>query len=290
MNCSTTLAKFAAAFVKAQAELKSVGFDANNPYFHSQYATLGAIIDAARPILAKYDLGVIQFPCNADGGRLGVETVIIHGSGEWMGGMFTLTTAQVDKAGSPKIATAQNEASSITYCKRYGWAAALGMYADSDDDGAVSSGTVAAAAPARVATAAPSAPATKEPLAPSDIRHIASCVPGDKFPSIFGKVVDITPTKTGKATGYKMDVSPGVTVTVFLFAKPAKDVEKGDTAELVGVYASEYDKKDSAGKPTGQKAMSWAMAGIVPASKNARTTAAPAVTGAASDADDPLPF
>jgi hypothetical protein len=37
-------------------------FDATNPFLKSKYASLGAVIQASRPILAKHKLSLVQFP------------------------------------------------------------------------------------------------------------------------------------------------------------------------------------------------------------------------------------
>ena len=48
-------------------------FDATNPFLKSKYASLGAVIQASRPILAKHKLSLMQFPISdANGHRRGV--------------------------------------------------------------------------------------------------------------------------------------------------------------------------------------------------------------------------
>lgn len=42
-----------AAFVAAQAELRPAQFDSTNPFLKNRYASLGAIIEASQPILAR---------------------------------------------------------------------------------------------------------------------------------------------------------------------------------------------------------------------------------------------
>ena len=37
-------------------------FDATNPFLKSRYASLGAVIQASRAILAKHKLSLVQFP------------------------------------------------------------------------------------------------------------------------------------------------------------------------------------------------------------------------------------
>jgi len=62
MNKSETITHLAAALARAQAEMPVAVFDATNPFLKSKYASLGAVIQASRPILAKHKLSLVQFP------------------------------------------------------------------------------------------------------------------------------------------------------------------------------------------------------------------------------------
>ena len=55
-----------------------------------------------------------------------VETVLAHESGEWISGELLLPLTKAD---------AQGVGSAITYGRRYGLAAIVGIVADEDDDG-----------------------------------------------------------------------------------------------------------------------------------------------------------
>jgi len=129
MNKSESIANLAAALVKAQAEIPAAKFDATNPFLKNKYASLGAIIEAARPHLAKHGLSVTQFPVNEDF-QIGLTTVLLHASGEWMSS--TLTLPVTDEKGK---STAQVAGSVISYLRRYALASVLGIYADEDTDG-----------------------------------------------------------------------------------------------------------------------------------------------------------
>ena len=50
------------ALVKAIAETQNVVADAQNPFHKNSYATLGAHLNAIKPIFAKHGLAIIQFP------------------------------------------------------------------------------------------------------------------------------------------------------------------------------------------------------------------------------------
>lgn len=126
--------KLATALVAFQAECPSVPYDSVNPHFKSRFASLAAIHRVIQPILAKHGLAVVQMPISEDG-RAGVETTIIHASGEALAQRFTLPTAKNDPQGA---------GAAITYARRYGLAGALGIVADEDDDGEAAQGRTAA--------------------------------------------------------------------------------------------------------------------------------------------------
>jgi hypothetical protein len=122
--------KLCEALVKAVGDLSNVAKTAANPYFKSKYAPLDAIIDATRPVLAKHGLAVIQEPLFMEG-TAGVETTIVHKEG----GSKSSTLLLPLKDQSP-----QGVGSAITYARRYSLAAVLGIAAEDDDDGNISTG------------------------------------------------------------------------------------------------------------------------------------------------------
>lgn len=130
MNKSETIAKLAEALSRAQAEMPAAKFNSVNPFLKNKYADLGSIIDTAKPVLGKFGLAVTQLPINDGEGRVGVETVLTHASGEWISTQFSLPLA--DEKGK---SGAQVAGSIITYLRRYSLAAILGMYSDEDTDG-----------------------------------------------------------------------------------------------------------------------------------------------------------
>jgi len=104
-------------------------FDATNPFLKNKYASLGSVIEASKPILAKYGLAVSQL-VTSDHGLVGVETVLIHESGEWISN--TASLSQDDEKGK---SGAQVAGSIISYLRRYSLSSILNMYADEDNDG-----------------------------------------------------------------------------------------------------------------------------------------------------------
>ena len=103
-------------------------FDATNPFLKSKYATLGAVIQASRPILAKHKLSLVQFPIS-DATSIGVESILTHESGEFVSERILIPLSE--EKGKSKV---QSAGSTLTYLRRYSWASILGMYSDEDTD------------------------------------------------------------------------------------------------------------------------------------------------------------
>lgn len=146
---SESIAKLAAALVKVQSELQPVKKDTENPFFHSMYADLGAVIDASRPLLTKNGLALTQLPGRSrltheatdEDGRVvhyGVVTLVtklLHESGEWI----EVTSEIPCRFGDPQRAMA-----AWTYLRRGAMQAVVGIAAEDDDDGnAAAKGTQA---------------------------------------------------------------------------------------------------------------------------------------------------
>ena len=129
MNKSESITHLAAALAKAQSEMPVAVFDATNPFLKSKYASLGAVIQASRPILAKHKLSLVQFPIS-DANGIGVESVLAHESGEFVSDRILIPLTE--EKGKSKV---QSAGSTLTYLRRYSWASILGMYSDEDSDG-----------------------------------------------------------------------------------------------------------------------------------------------------------
>lgn len=123
MRMSPSIGKLIAALATAQGEMKGAAKDATNPHFRSKYPTLASVCDACDP-LAKHGIAYLQ-PTRAEGVHVTVTTMLAHSSGEWIAQDLTLTAGQ---------ATPQAVGSAITYGRRYGLAAMVGI-APEDDDG-----------------------------------------------------------------------------------------------------------------------------------------------------------
>jgi hypothetical protein len=132
--------KLNAALVSAIAELRSVTKDKVNPHFKSKFASLDAITEAARPILAKHGLAITQMPeYDSVSQTAGVVTRVIHSSGESSESKLLLPV----KSNDPMAC-----GSAISYSRRYSISAVLMICADEDDDG------VSASTPSKAITRA----------------------------------------------------------------------------------------------------------------------------------------
>jgi len=129
MTKSESIKHLATALAQAQAEMPVAIFDATNPFLKNKYASLGAVIQASRPILAKHKLSLIQFTIS-DPTSIGVESILVHESGEFFAerALIPLT----EEKGKSRV---QSAGSTLTYLRRYSWASILGMYSDEDSDG-----------------------------------------------------------------------------------------------------------------------------------------------------------
>lgn len=129
MNRSETIGALAEALSALQGELSHVG--KNSHGYGYDYADLAAVLDIARPLLAKHGLALTQFPALGEPGTVALESILAHKSGEWMSAIYAMPV-EVKKG----MSGAQNVGSIITYARRYAMSAILGI-AQTDDDAAV---------------------------------------------------------------------------------------------------------------------------------------------------------
>jgi hypothetical protein len=115
----------AAALVKAQKGFSPALKSADNPFFKSKYADLGACVDAVLDSLNENGIALVQ-NCHESTDGVIVETVFVHESGE------TLSTGKLHVPAGKH--DAQGYGSALTYARRYSLMAACGI-APADDDG-----------------------------------------------------------------------------------------------------------------------------------------------------------
>lgn len=128
MNKSESIKNLSIALCKAQSEMGGAVKDAANPFFKSKYADLSAVVKAVKDPFTNNGLSYVQFPIE-QGGRIGVETILMHESGEYLSNEFTVQLSKQD---------AQGAGSAITYCRRYALQAIAGIPSEDDDGNAAS--------------------------------------------------------------------------------------------------------------------------------------------------------
>lgn len=126
MNSSPDIKDIATALCKVQTDLQAAIKDANNPHFKSKYASLEAVWDVIRAPLVCNGLSVVQ-PVRYEQGFSGVivQTILMHGpSGQWIASDVPIPTAKL---------TPQEMGAAISYGRRYGLAALIGVTQEDDD-------------------------------------------------------------------------------------------------------------------------------------------------------------
>ena len=139
VTTSPTIGRLVLALSKAQLNFKPVLKQTDNAAFMragkaSKYADLATYIDATQEALAKEELVLMQWPdVSPEAKSMSLISILAHSSGEWVKGKLTLPALGRDGF------TAQTCGSSITYARRYSYAAITGC-ASEDDDGNSASG------------------------------------------------------------------------------------------------------------------------------------------------------
>ncbi len=129
MNRSESINELAAALAKAQAVMAGASKDNLNPHFKSKYADLASVWDACRKPLSDNGLSVVQTATASDDGRVGVETMLMHSSGQWLSEVLLMRPVKDDP---------QGVGSCVTYARRYALAAVAGVAPEDDDGNAAS--------------------------------------------------------------------------------------------------------------------------------------------------------
>jgi len=119
-----------AALIKAKAEFNPARKSSVNPHFKNRYADLAEVIEATEPALLKHGLVVLQPTRVDEQGRVILQTILLHESGEREVGEYLLVPSKQDP---------QGYGAAMTYARRYCWKGILGI-AEEDDDGESASG------------------------------------------------------------------------------------------------------------------------------------------------------
>ena len=177
INQSGKLEKLATALAKAQSEIVGARKTSKNPFFKSDYADLFEVLEATRPILSKHGLSIVQ---TNDGVEiigstafLHVGTMLMHTSGQWIRSFIPLpieSPVNCHKLGS-----------AMTYGRRYGLSAMVGIAQMDDDGNAATEGskTPKEIAPHHRKPTTPVATQAQPLVSPVDPRTLTDAIPID---------------------------------------------------------------------------------------------------------------
>jgi len=125
MKQSESITDLATALCLAQAQMGGAIKDSNNPFFKSSYADLASVIRVLKEPLANNGLSFVQFPITSEGGQgIGVCTMLMHSSGQWLQGEYLLPMDKVNPQGA---------LAAITYARRGALQSLFGIPAVDDD-------------------------------------------------------------------------------------------------------------------------------------------------------------
>jgi hypothetical protein len=126
---SESIDHLATALSATQSKMTAVPKLKNNPFYKSKYADIATIWDVLREPLTEQGLSICQ-AISGSGSLITVTTILLHKSGQWISSAFTVKA----KDESPT-----SVGSAITYARRYGLSASIGVVSEEDDDGSYAS-------------------------------------------------------------------------------------------------------------------------------------------------------
>ena len=140
MRFSDNLSNIAAALAKVQGEIKNPIKNQVNKGVQGapMYANLeDTLQDYVRPVCAKHGISVFQPIKTDESGKVGVCTVLLHESGEFIEGdyVYCEVVIPLSREGKKVLTEGQATGVCITYLRRYSLNAALGINGDKDTDG-----------------------------------------------------------------------------------------------------------------------------------------------------------
>ena len=125
MNHSPELDQLAPALCGLQAKIEAAPRNANNKQYGA-YADLPTCWSTVQPLLAEYGLSIVQTFQPTDRDEVCITTTLLHKSGQYISGTLNLPYG---RNGGP-----QGAGAAVTYGRRYGLAAIVGLVTDKDDD------------------------------------------------------------------------------------------------------------------------------------------------------------
>ncbi|WP_286181892.1 ERF family protein [Desulfovibrio sp. Huiquan2017] len=128
---SPEIIELAKAMIQVQQSLSPALKDAENTFTNSRYATLHSVMSACRDALLAHGIWLTQYPVSVEANQLGLVTKIVHAeTGQWQASLLTMPLPKNDP---------QGYGSAMTYARRYGLSALIGIVTENDDDGEMAS-------------------------------------------------------------------------------------------------------------------------------------------------------
>lgn len=119
---SPLLDQLAPALSSLQGELPHIAKDSKG--YGYNYSSLASTLDVLKPLLAKHGFSISQF----GGPNNTLITLLLHKSGQWIRG--TMDIIDIEMKGTN---AAQNRGAVLSYFKRYGIQAIVGMASEDND-------------------------------------------------------------------------------------------------------------------------------------------------------------
>jgi len=132
--CAGKITNLAKAMLEVQKVVHPAIKDKLNTLTQSRYATLKSVMEACSEALIDAGVWVTQYPVPVDGNAslLGLVTKLVHAeSGEWQESLLVMPLSTTNP---------QGYGSALTYARRYGLSALVGIVTEDDDANAACNG------------------------------------------------------------------------------------------------------------------------------------------------------
>lgn len=123
--CSDKVTELAKAMISVQQSITPALRDGVNNFTQSSYATLESVMEVCRKELLSHGIWMTQYPVSVEAGYMGLVTKIVHAAtGQWQASLIEMPLLKNDP---------QGYGSAITYARRYGLSALIGITTEDDD-------------------------------------------------------------------------------------------------------------------------------------------------------------
>lgn len=119
----------AMALMKFQSEIGAVY--KNDKNYQNKFANINQVIETIKGPMIKNGLAITQHPGNCPDGSIGLYTILMHTSGQYIQSFFSSKIVEKPDIGK----NCQDHGKLITYYRRYAMLAALNLATTDDDDG-----------------------------------------------------------------------------------------------------------------------------------------------------------